>query len=36
MTESQLIEQLENTPENVEFDQVISIIAEAFNQAIYF
>ena len=31
MTESQLIEQLENTPENVEFDQVISIIAENYN-----
>jgi len=31
MTESQLIEQLENTPENVEFDQVSSIIAENYN-----
>ncbi|MFD2230995.1 HopJ type III effector protein [Alkalimarinus sediminis] len=31
MTESQLIEQLETTPETVEFEQVISIISENYN-----
>ncbi|UZE96046.1 HopJ type III effector protein [Alkalimarinus alittae] len=31
MTESQLIEQLENTPKTVEFDQVIAVIAENYD-----
>ncbi len=31
MTESQLIEQLENAPETVEFDQVIASIAENYD-----
>jgi len=31
MTESQLIEQLENKPESVEFDQVIAVIADNYN-----
>ncbi len=31
MTESQLIEQLENNPESIEFDQVIAVIAERYD-----
>ena len=31
MTESQLIEQLENAPETVEFDQVIASISENYD-----